>query len=130
MGQESRSEVLGRVDAAARSELYQTDGSQVGVGTKIDGKLLSDVASLKVLPATFAGAVAATQQLTAEAVDANAKDTDVASLVIWTTSNAAVATVDEWGKITAIGAGTCTITGTLSKVALGSHTDTCAVTIT
>jgi len=129
--QESESNVLIRTDPSQRSELTHSDaGTEVGVGTKIDGKLLNDVASLKVLPATWEAAETDTQQLTADAVDANAVDVDVINMVTWASDDTDVATVDEFGVITAVGIGTCTITGTLSNVALGTHTDTVDVTVT
>lgn len=53
--------------------------------------------------------------------DATSKD------VTWTTSNANVATVDQNGKVTAIGQGTATITATTVD---GGKTATCTVTVT
>ena len=47
--------------------------------------------------------------------------------VIWSSSNADVATVDANGKVTAVGAGTATITVTTED---GGYTDTCTVTVT
>ncbi|MCD8127638.1 MAG: Ig-like domain-containing protein [Clostridiales bacterium] len=44
--------------------------------------------------------------------------------ITWTSSNSAVATVDESGVVTAVAAGTCTISGTANGV-----TNTCEVTV-
>lgn len=46
--------------------------------------------------------------------------------VVWTTSDPAVATVDEYGKVTAVGVGTCTITATPAD---GVAPATCTVTV-
>lgn len=46
--------------------------------------------------------------------------------VTWSSSDSNVASVDQTGKVTAEGAGTATITVTTTD---GSHTDTCAVTV-
>lgn len=47
--------------------------------------------------------------------------------VTWSTSNGAVATVTDEGVVTAVSAGTATITATTND---GSHTDSCVVTVT
>lgn len=84
-------------------------------------------ATLTITPATVTLEEAATQQLTAVVTDSVGK-----VLVGWdagvtyATSDAAVATVDASGLITAVLAGEATITGT--DVAM--HTDTCVVTVT
>ena len=61
-------------------------------------------------------------QLTATIAPADADNKNVT----WTSSNTAVATVDNTGKVTAVGKGTATITVTTED---GSHTATCAVTV-
>ena len=62
-------------------------------------------------------------QLVATVAPADAADKSVA----WTSSNAAVATVDSNGNVTAVAAGTATITVTTTD---GAKTATCAVTVT
>ena len=62
-------------------------------------------------------------QLVATVAPADAADKSVA----WTSSNAAVATVDSNGNVTAVAAGTATITVTTTD---GAKTSTCAVTVT
>ena len=47
--------------------------------------------------------------------------------VTWTSSNEAVVTVDENGKVTAVGVGEATITVTTND---GGYTDTCVITVT
>ena len=64
-----------------------------------------------------------TGTLTATVEPSNATNKDVT----WESSNTSVATVDATGKVTAIGAGTATITVTTED---GSKTATCAVTVT
>lgn len=63
-----------------------------------------------------------TQQLTATVTPEDAIDTSV----IWSTSDEAVATVNENGLVTAVGEGTATITATTAN----GLTDTCIVTVT
>ena len=62
-----------------------------------------------------------TKQLTATVAPANADD----STLVWTSGNAKVATVDQNGKVTAVGVGTTTITATA-----GGKSATCTVTVT
>jgi uncharacterized protein YjdB len=47
--------------------------------------------------------------------------------VVWTSSNPAVATVDQWGRVTAVGPGVAVITATTVD---GSFSDSCTVTVT
>ena len=49
--------------------------------------------------------------------------------VIYTTSSSAVATVDEYGTITAVGVGRCTITATSRENTSKPRTATCSVTV-
>jgi len=72
-------------------------------------------------PTTASIAVGSTQQLTATIAPANATNQNVT----WTSSNTAVATVGASGIVTAVGAGTATITVTTAD---GSKTATCAIT--
>lgn len=62
-----------------------------------------------------------TKQLTATVAPANADD----STVTWKSGNTNVATVDQTGKVTAVGIGTTTITATA-----GGKSATCTVTVT
>ena len=57
-------------------------------------------------------------------VSYNPIDTDADKTVNWTSSNTAVATVDEQGKVTAVGKGTATI-----KAIVGDKEDICEVTV-
>ena len=65
--------------------------------------------------------VGATETLTATVLPDNATKKDV----IWTSSDPAVATVDEEGKVTAVAEGTATITA----ISDGLYTATCTVTV-
>lgn len=83
-----------------------------------------DPTSLTVTPDTATLAVAGTQQLAAAEVLADDSDHDVTALVAWSTSDAAVATVSAAGMVTAVAAGTATITASYDGL-----TDTCTVTV-
>ncbi|WP_254919477.1 Ig-like domain-containing protein [Pantoea sp. VS1] len=74
---------------------------------------------MTVTPATASLAVNATRQLTARC----SRD----RTGTWTTSDAMKATVSSTGLVTAVGAGTATITFTSTD---GGYTATCAVTVT
>jgi uncharacterized protein YjdB len=65
--------------------------------------------------------VGSTEQLTAVVSPENATD----KTVVWSSSNEAVATVDQTGLVTAVSAGSATITVTTNS---NNFTDTCAVT--
>jgi len=65
----------------------------------------------------------ATEQLTATVTPSNATDQSVS----WSSNNTSVATVNSSGQITAVSAGTATITVTTTD---GGYTDTCTVTVT
>ena len=67
--------------------------------------------------------VGKTLSLSANVLPSNAAN----KTVTWSTSNAAVATVDNNGKVTAVAKGSATIT---VKTADGNYTATCAVTVT
>ena len=64
-----------------------------------------------------------TEQLTATVTPSNATDQSVS----WSSNNTSVATVNSSGQITAVSAGTATITVTTTD---GGYTDTCTVTVT
>lgn len=70
------------------------------------------VASVRVLPATFDATSGDRVALRAVAYDAGGKVLS-GRLVLWATSNADVATVDNAGVVTARGGGTATITATI-----------------
>ena len=78
---------------------------------------------VSIAPATVSLSAGATAQLTATVAPTNATN----KAVSWTTSNAAVATVDASGLVTGVGAGTATITATTQS---GGKTATSAVTVT
>lgn len=81
------------------------------------------VASVTVAPTTKSLVVAATQQLTPTVLPANATN----KAVTYTSSDATKATVSASGLITAVAAGTATIT---AKTTDGNKTATCVVTVT
>jgi hypothetical protein len=69
------------------------------------------VASVNVTPTTASLAVGATQQLTASTLDASGNAL-TGRVVIWSTSDATKASVSSTGLVTAVAAGTATITAT------------------
>ncbi|MEG2792679.1 MAG: Ig-like domain-containing protein, partial [Bacilli bacterium] len=79
------------------------------------------VDSVTITPASVTIEASHTEQLTAKVLPANATDPTVA----WTTNNAAVATVDSNGLVTAIAQGSAIITATAE-----SKTANCTVTVT
>ncbi|UQS92527.1 phage tail tube protein [Pseudomonas chlororaphis subsp. piscium] len=81
------------------------------------------VASVSVAPSTASIAVAATRQLTASALPAEA-----AQSVTWTSSAPSVATVNSSGLVTGVSAGSATITAT--SVSDVTKTSTAAITVT
>lgn len=80
------------------------------------------VSSVTVVPTTLALTEGESDTLTATVAPDNATD----KTVTWTSSNPAVATVDANGKVTAVDAGTATITVTTAD---GAKTATCSVTV-
>lgn len=93
---------------------FQPQG-QLAVYTKVAG------GTLDILPATLSLAPAARGKLTARQ---NAYDVSVGT--VWTSSDTTVAKVSPRGVVTAVGAGTATITGYFGKT---SNSDTAAVTV-
>ena len=84
--------------------------------------IMRQLTSFTLAPATVTLAAAATQQLTPTFVPANAVDTRVT----YATSNAAKATVNSSGLITAVATGSATITATHTAT---GQTHTCVVTV-
>ncbi|RYY15304.1 MAG: T9SS type A sorting domain-containing protein, partial [Cytophagaceae bacterium] len=81
------------------------------------------VTSMSVSPTSASLAVGAAQQLAATVAPSNATNKNVA----WSTSNANVATVNSSGLVTAVAAGSATITATTQD---GGKTATSAITVT
>jgi uncharacterized membrane protein len=98
---------------------YQSDKR---VGSNIPAPP-SFVATVDVTPATVSFAAGETAQLSVVVMDQNSIVL-VGRTVVWSTSNAAKATVSSTGLVTAVAAGSATITATCE-----GKTDTCAVTV-
>jgi glycosidase len=81
------------------------------------------VTGVTVSPTTASIAAGLTRQLTATVSPSNATNQNIN----WTTSNSSIATVSATGLVTAIAAGTATITATTADQ---NKTATCAVTVT
>jgi trimeric autotransporter adhesin len=72
--------------------------------------------SVTVAPPSPRLATGTTAQLTATGDYSDASTQDLTGLVVWTSSNATIASVDSAGVVTARQAGTATITATLGRV--------------
>jgi len=90
---------------------------------KKPGNYFVSVASVTLAPTTASKTVGQTQQLTPTVLPANAANKSVT----YATSDASKATVSASGLVTAVAAGTATIT---VKTVDGNKTATCVVTIT
>lgn len=84
--------------------------------------LIIHATGVTVSPSTATVAVSGTEALTATVAPATATNQNVT----WTSSDTAVATVDDDGVVTGVSAGTATITATTVD---GGFTDTCSVTV-
>ncbi len=82
------------------------------------------VASVTVTPSSLSGTVGQTGQLTAVVTDANG-NTMTGQTITWTSSNSGVATVNASGLVSAVGAGSATITAST-----GGKSGTASVTVT
>lgn len=105
----------GLADISNWFNAVQTPDTVSGNGTNVTGVGLA--------PSALALEVGETGQLTASVLPASA----TVRTVSYASSAEGVATVDANGLVTAVGAGSATITVTTTE---GSYTDTCAVTVT
>lgn len=85
---------------------------------------VTEVDGLTVTPDTANLAPEATEQLTAQALYADATSDDVSLSAQWGTSDEEIATVSDTGLVTGVAAGTATVTAVYR-----GHTATCAVTV-
>ena len=102
-------------DVTSFFSAVQTPDTIQGNGTTVTGVGLA--------PSALALTVGQKQTLTVTVIPTSATN----KAVTFASSSDSVATVDSNGKVTAVGAGSATITVTTSQ---GSYTDTCAVTVT
>ncbi len=107
----SRESMLGFRNNATEGSLYLDNFSLIEVGTAESIALNTTEATLEIGDALELNVVPTPADATFNRAQ-------------WTTDNAAVATVDKNGKVTAVGAGTATITATSYKL-----TATCTVTV-
>jgi hypothetical protein len=108
-------DLCGKTISAAAGYVLNVDGKVYTVSKAVTGVTLNK--------STLSLNVGGNETLTATVAPDNATDKSVT----WTSSNDAVATVDSNGKVTAVAAGTATITVTTTD---GSFTATCDVTVT
>jgi len=103
--------------------IYIVDSDHGRTATEV---LMSVYYTLAVTPSTYTLAIGGTEQLTAKI----SVSTDVTATTTWTTSNAGVATVNSAGLVTAVAAGTATITGTYPNATYPqAHTATAVMTV-
>jgi len=102
--------VTGVAPGAATIVATTADGGFVGIATVTVTAFVPAVLGA-IAPAAPAIVVGGTQQLTAAVTPATATD----RTVLWTTSNAAVATVSASGLVTGVTAGAATITATVAN---------------
>jgi uncharacterized protein YjdB len=100
----------GVVTATGPGTATITATSEGKTGTATVNVTAVPVATVSVSPATVSLTTGGTQQITATARDAQGNA--LARQVTWQTGNANVATVTQGGLITAVGAGTTTVTAT------------------
>jgi uncharacterized protein YjdB len=125
----SSEEAIAKVDQNGKVTAVKAGTATITVTTKDGGKtatcavtVIAKVASVSLDKTSMTLTVGETQTLTATVTPDNAQDKSVT----WSSSDATVATVDQDGKVTAVKAGTATITVTTTD---GGKTATCAVTV-
>ena len=114
----------GEVTAVAPGAATITATSEGRSGTATISVSQVPVASVRVTPATLEVNAGRTGQLVAEPLDA-AGNALPGRVVVWTSTNESVATVDDAGVVTGVAAGTATIRATSE-----GKTGTAAVTVT
>ena len=125
----SSDEAVAKVDQNGKVTAVKAGTTTITVTTKDGGKtatcavtVIAKVSSVSLDKTAITLAEGETQTLTAIVSPDNAQDKSVT----WSSSDATVATVDQNGKVTAVKAGTATITVTTTD---GGKTATCAVTV-
>src|SRR5580698_9076440 len=106
--------------------------SLICLALSIAGCAVSGLDSIQIAPATQALAVGQTAQFTATGTYGNgnhSRTQPVTTGLTWTSSVAGVATVDPTGMVTAVGAGTTTITASATGFN-GPATSSATVTVT
>ena len=94
------------------------------------------LAAMSITPATFPLVVGGTQQLTATATYSDGSKADISASASWASSNKTVATVNLAGMVTAVAAGTATISANLTgqsgsaAVTVGSTRSLVSISIT
>ena len=125
----SSAPAVATVDQSGKVTAVKAGTATITVTTTDGGKtatcavtVIAKVASVSLDKTSMTLTVGETQTLTATVTPDNAQDKSVT----WSSSDATVATVDQDGKVTAVKAGSATITVTTTD---GGKTATCAVTI-
>ena len=104
--------------------IQNTTGNRAqGFSVRCVENVTISVASIELNRTTMSLVIGASAELVGTITPANATDTRI----VWTSSNNAIATVDNNGVVLAVSTGSATITATSG---CGLHTATCAVTVT
>jgi uncharacterized protein YjdB len=106
-----RDAVITRTNAQGDVAITVACGGRPGILTILGG-VIAPVASLTVSPSAVTLAIGRTQQLTATMRDADG-NLLTGRAVTWTTTDVNVATVNSLGLVTAVGAGSASITATI-----------------
>nr|URS64324.1 endo-alpha1,3-fucoidanase [synthetic construct] len=93
-------------------------------GARLEGEVFVPVTGVSVSPSSVSLDPGDTQSLSSTVSPSNASTSKV---VIWSSSNTSVATVNSSGEVTAIAGGTATIRG---RTLYGGFIDSCTVTVT
>ena len=106
----------------------QVTATYAGISSKAIQITVIPLSSIDVEPASPSDlTINSTQQFTATGTFSDGSTSDITSHVTWVSSNTKVATIDAWGKVTGVSAGSTQITATLSGIASSSISLSCVI---
>jgi len=113
--------IIGEIIQAKVRALFWVDVTDELPSTQILGTVslsapVPELVSIAVTPEAPSIAVGSTQQFAATGTYDDDSTADIGSLVTWNSSDPTKATIDAAGEVTAVGAGTTTITATLGTI--------------
>ncbi|HWR36091.1 MAG TPA: Ig-like domain-containing protein [Clostridia bacterium] len=118
----------GLVTANAAGSTTITAASGSTTGSTLVNVFASTLQSIQITPNNPAIGVSATQQFTATGTFQDNSTQNISTLVTWSSSDTAIATISSSGLATAVATGTSTITATASN-ASGQVTGTVTLTV-